>query len=110
MSVLHGLEEFIEYPSIFAFGLVLSDSFVWDLLLLLLTAMVLLQIMHSQFLNFHRLKSIPGIKEEIKRDFGFKPDFEIGKHYLEANDGQVIHLKLLPNLFLSEQLLLVLQQ
>jgi K(+)-stimulated pyrophosphate-energized sodium pump len=30
---------------------------------------------------------IPGIKEEIQRDFGFEPDFETGKHYLEANDS-----------------------
>lgn len=30
---------------------------------------------------------IPGIKEEIKRDFGFEPNFEIGKHFLEANDS-----------------------
>lgn len=30
---------------------------------------------------------IPGIKEEIRRDFGFEPDFERGKHYLEANDS-----------------------
>jgi len=30
---------------------------------------------------------IPGIKEQIKRDFGFEPDFKVGKHYLEANDS-----------------------
>jgi K(+)-stimulated pyrophosphate-energized sodium pump len=30
---------------------------------------------------------IPGIKEEIRRDFGFEPDFVQGKHYLEANDS-----------------------
>jgi K(+)-stimulated pyrophosphate-energized sodium pump len=30
---------------------------------------------------------IPGIKEEIQRDFGFEPDFTRGKHYLEANDS-----------------------
>jgi K(+)-stimulated pyrophosphate-energized sodium pump len=30
---------------------------------------------------------IPGIKEEIRRDFGFEPDFARGKHYLEANDS-----------------------
>jgi len=30
---------------------------------------------------------IPGIKDEIQRDFGFAPDFERGKHYLEANDS-----------------------
>jgi K(+)-stimulated pyrophosphate-energized sodium pump len=30
---------------------------------------------------------IPGVKEEIKREFGFEPNFEQGKHYLEANDS-----------------------
>ena len=32
-------------------------------------------------------EQIPGIKDEIRRDFGFEPDFETGKHYLEANDS-----------------------
>jgi K(+)-stimulated pyrophosphate-energized sodium pump len=32
-------------------------------------------------------EKIPGIKDEIKRDFGFEPDFQQGKHYLEANDS-----------------------
>jgi K(+)-stimulated pyrophosphate-energized sodium pump len=32
-------------------------------------------------------EQIPGIKDEIQRDFGFVPDFEVGKHYLEANDS-----------------------
>ncbi len=32
-------------------------------------------------------EKIPGIKEQIKRDFGFEPDFVVGKHYLEANDS-----------------------
>jgi K(+)-stimulated pyrophosphate-energized sodium pump len=32
-------------------------------------------------------EKIPGIKEEIERDFGFVPDFERGKHYLESNDS-----------------------
>ena len=30
---------------------------------------------------------IPGIVAEIERDFGFTPDFERGKHLLEANDS-----------------------
>jgi len=33
------------------------------------------------------IEASPGIKEELKRDFGFEPDFEAGKHFLEANDG-----------------------
>ena len=41
---------------------------------------------HSVF-ELAQTEKIPGIKEEIKRDFGFEPDFEGGKHYLEANDS-----------------------
>ena len=33
------------------------------------------------------IETLPGIKEEIKKDFGFEPDFELGKQYLEENDG-----------------------
>jgi K(+)-stimulated pyrophosphate-energized sodium pump len=32
-------------------------------------------------------EKIPGIRDEIRRDFGFEPDFELGKHYLESNDS-----------------------
>jgi K(+)-stimulated pyrophosphate-energized sodium pump len=32
-------------------------------------------------------EQIPGVRAEIQRDFGFEPDFEMGKHYLEANDS-----------------------
>jgi len=34
-----------------------------------------------------RTEHLPGIKEEIQRDFQFTPNFEEGKHYLEANDS-----------------------
>ncbi len=33
------------------------------------------------------IEVIPDIKAEIKKDFGFEPDFERGKEYLEENDG-----------------------
>jgi K(+)-stimulated pyrophosphate-energized sodium pump len=33
------------------------------------------------------IESIPDIKEEIKKDFGFDVDFETAKHHLEENDG-----------------------
>jgi K(+)-stimulated pyrophosphate-energized sodium pump len=34
-----------------------------------------------------RIESVPNIKAEIKKDFGFDPDFENGKDYLEEADG-----------------------
>jgi K(+)-stimulated pyrophosphate-energized sodium pump len=33
------------------------------------------------------IESLPNVKEEIKKDFGFEPNFEVSKHNLEANDG-----------------------
>jgi K(+)-stimulated pyrophosphate-energized sodium pump len=33
------------------------------------------------------IETIPGIKAELKRDFGFDADFEKAKHHLEENDG-----------------------
>ena len=34
-----------------------------------------------------QIESQPGIVAEIEKDFGFKPDFEGGKHQLEKGDG-----------------------
>jgi K(+)-stimulated pyrophosphate-energized sodium pump len=33
------------------------------------------------------IENVPNVKEEVQRDFGFLPDFEKGKQYLEENDG-----------------------
>ncbi|MFI5209720.1 MAG: sodium-translocating pyrophosphatase, partial [Gemmatimonadales bacterium] len=33
------------------------------------------------------IETLPGIKAEIRKDFGFDPEFEKAKHHLEENDG-----------------------
>ncbi|MBS2032415.1 MAG: sodium-translocating pyrophosphatase [Deltaproteobacteria bacterium] len=33
------------------------------------------------------IEAVPNVKEEVKAKFGFEPDFEKAKHYLEENDG-----------------------
>jgi K(+)-stimulated pyrophosphate-energized sodium pump len=33
------------------------------------------------------IETRPNIKEELKRDFGFEPQFDKAKHFLEENDG-----------------------
>ncbi len=33
------------------------------------------------------IEKLPGIKDELKKDFGFEPHFEEAKHHLESNDG-----------------------
>ncbi|MDR0230496.1 MAG: sodium-translocating pyrophosphatase [Dysgonamonadaceae bacterium] len=34
-----------------------------------------------------QIEQVPNVSEEVEKDFGFTPDFEMGKHYLEANDS-----------------------
>jgi len=34
-----------------------------------------------------QIESKPDIKEDIKKNFGFEPDFDNAKHFLESNDG-----------------------
>ncbi|HEX2658479.1 MAG TPA: sodium/proton-translocating pyrophosphatase, partial [Polyangia bacterium] len=33
------------------------------------------------------IETLPGIREELQRDYGFNVDFEKSKHFLEENDG-----------------------
>ena len=33
------------------------------------------------------IETLPNIKAEVQKDFGFEPDFEKGKQFLEENDG-----------------------
>ena len=33
------------------------------------------------------IENVPNVKEQVQKDFGFTPDFEKGKQYLEENDG-----------------------
>ena len=37
--------------------------------------------------ELRQIEAIPNIKDEIKKNFGFEPDFENAKHFLEKNDG-----------------------
>jgi len=33
------------------------------------------------------IENVPNVKDEVQKDFGFSPNFEKGKEYLEENDG-----------------------
>ncbi|MEI6349167.1 MAG: sodium-translocating pyrophosphatase [Bacteroidota bacterium] len=83
-----GLSEIMIYPSIFAFGLVAFG--------LLGMGPVTIAVdsygpVTDNAQSVYELSLIEDDKEtasaEIERDFGFKPDWEKSKYYLEANDG-----------------------
>ena len=79
--------EVINYPSIFAFGLVAYGFLCMGPVNIAVDSYGPVTDNAQSIFELAQTESIPGIKEEIKKDFGFEPDFEMGKFYLESNDG-----------------------
>jgi len=77
----------INYPSIFAFGLVAYGFLCMGPVNIAVDSYGPVTDNAQSIFELSRIESLPNIKEEIKRDFGFEPDFEQGKFYLESNDG-----------------------
>jgi K(+)-stimulated pyrophosphate-energized sodium pump len=82
-----GLSEFMIYPSIFAFGLVAFGMLGMGPVTIAVDSYGPVTDNAQSIYELSLIEEVPGIEKEIEKDFGFKPDFEKSKHYLEANDG-----------------------
>jgi K(+)-stimulated pyrophosphate-energized sodium pump len=84
----YGLGDIMIYPSIFAFGLVAFGMLGMGPVTIAVDSYGPVT---DNAQSIYELSMIEENKEkataEIKRDFGFTPDFEKSKYYLEANDG-----------------------
>jgi K(+)-stimulated pyrophosphate-energized sodium pump len=85
---LLGLSDLIpNHASIFAFGLVAFGFLCMGPVNIAVDSYGPVTDNAQSIFELAQTEHIPGVKEEIRRDFGFDPDFERGKHYLEANDS-----------------------
>lgn len=75
------------YPAIFAFGLVAFGFLGMGPVTIAVDSYGPVTDNAQSVFELSRIEQIPNVKEEIKRDFGFEPDFEKGKHNLEENDS-----------------------
>lgn len=82
-----GLSEFMDYPSIFAFGLVAFGFLGMGPVTIAVDSYGPVTDNAQSVFELSRIEHIDGIEEEIEKDYGFKPDFEKGKHFLEDNDS-----------------------
>ncbi|MBU2651227.1 MAG: sodium-translocating pyrophosphatase [Bacteroidetes bacterium] len=82
-----GLSELMIYPSIFAFGLVAFGMLGMGPVTIAVDSYGPVTDNAQSIYELSLIEEQKGISEEIERDFGFKPDFEKSKYYLEANDG-----------------------
>jgi K(+)-stimulated pyrophosphate-energized sodium pump len=74
-------------PAVFAFGLVAFGFLGMGPVTIAVDSYGPVTDNAQSVFELAQTEHIPGIREEIQRDFGFAPDFEQGKHYLEANDS-----------------------
>lgn len=82
-----GLSDFMIYSSVFAFGLVAFGFLGMGPVTIAVDSYGPVTDNAQSIYELSLIETIPGIEKEVERDFGFKPDFEKAKYYLEANDG-----------------------
>ena len=82
-----GLSEIMIYPSVFAFGLVAFGMLGMGPVTIAVDSYGPVTDNAQSVYELSLIEDEPNISEEIEKDFGFKPDWEKSKYYLEANDG-----------------------
>jgi len=75
------------YPSVFAFGLVAFGFLGMGPVTIAVDSYGPVTDNAQSVYELSLIEEIPNVKEEIEKEFGFSPDFENAKQYLEENDG-----------------------
>ncbi len=83
----YGLATLMVAPAVFAFGLVAFGFLGMGPVTIAVDSYGPVTDNAQSVYELSVIETLPGIREEVQRDFGFEPDFERGKHFLEANDG-----------------------
>jgi len=84
---LQGLDAIMVYPSIFAFGLVAFGLLGMGPVTIAVDSYGPVTDNAQSVYELSLIEDVPNVDQEIEKDFGFKPNWEKSKHYLEANDG-----------------------
>ncbi len=84
---LSGLDVLMAAPAVFAFGLVAFGFLGMGPVTIAVDSYGPVTDNAQSVYELSLIENIPNIKEEIKRDFKFEPNFEKAKHFLEENDG-----------------------
>jgi len=83
----HGLAGLMIAPAVFAFGLVAFGFLGMGPVTIAVDSYGPVTDNAQSVFELSVIESLPNIKQEIKKDFGFDVNFERAKHLLEENDG-----------------------
>ena len=84
---LMGLNAMMIAPSVFAFGLVAFGFLSMGPVTIAVDSYGPVTDNAQSVYELSLIETLPGIKQNIQSEFGFQPDFDNAKRYLEANDG-----------------------
>ncbi|MDR1677889.1 MAG: sodium-translocating pyrophosphatase [Deltaproteobacteria bacterium] len=82
-----GLTDIMVYPSVFAFGLVAFGFLSMGPVTIAVDSYGPVTDNAQSIYELSLIEEIPGITEELEKEFGQKPDYEKAHYYLESNDG-----------------------
>ncbi|MEI7590552.1 MAG: sodium-translocating pyrophosphatase, partial [Deltaproteobacteria bacterium] len=83
----YGLSDFMQYSSIFAFGLVAFGMLGMGPVTIAVDSYGPVTDNAQSIYELSLIETVPNIEAEIKKDFGFSPRFDVAKHLLEENDS-----------------------
>jgi K(+)-stimulated pyrophosphate-energized sodium pump len=87
VSTTTGFDLIMAAPAVFAFGLVAFGFLGMGPVTIAVDSYGPVTDNAQSVYELSLIENIKGIQAEVKKDFGFEPDFEKGKQYLEENDG-----------------------
>jgi K(+)-stimulated pyrophosphate-energized sodium pump len=82
-----GLATLMVAPAVFAFGLVAFGFLGMGPVTIAVDSYGPVTDNAQSVFELSTIEQLPGISEEIKKTYGFTPEFDKGKDYLEENDG-----------------------
>jgi K(+)-stimulated pyrophosphate-energized sodium pump len=83
----YGLEQLMIAPAVFAFGLVAFGFLGMGPVTIAVDSYGPVTDNAQSVFELSVIETLPNIKQELKRDYGFDVNFERAKHLLEENDG-----------------------
>ena len=82
-----GLGDFMIYPAVFAFGLVAFGFLGMGPVTIAVDSYGPVTDNAQSVFELSQIEALPNISSEIEKEFGFKPNFKLGKELLEENDS-----------------------
>ncbi len=82
-----GLAALMMAPAVFAFGLVAFGFLGMGPVTIAVDSYGPVTDNAQSVYELSLIETLPNISQEIKKEFGFEPNFDKAKHYLEENDG-----------------------